>query len=136
ASGARSEFNSLDVLARQAEERAAGIQADLDNQRKILDERTRELEGAQAYLTAGEVRSPADGLVVARRGEVGKPIGEDGNLELFRIAVNTARLRAVVEADPHALARLEAGDEAMLFFADVPGQGIVGTISAIRDNHA
>ncbi len=136
AAGARSEFNSLDVLARQAEERVAGMVADLDNQRKIVAERTTELEGAQAYLAAGEVHSPVDGIVVSRRGEEGKLIGENGNRELFRIAVNTSQLRAVVEADPHALARLSTGDEAMLFFADVPGEGIVGTVAAIADSHA
>ncbi len=136
AAGARTEFTSLDVLARQAEERVASILADLDGQRKVMTDRARELEDAEEYLSAGEIRAPADGIVVSHRGEVGKRIGEDGNLELFRIAVNTSQLQAVVDAEPQALARLVPGDEAMLFFADVPGEGIVGTVAAIADDHA
>lgn len=131
---AQKEFASLDVLARHAEERVQAILADLENSRKLLADRTGDLEWAQEHVKAGEVLSPYDGLVVGRRGEAGKPIGEDGNLELCRIAVNTARLRAVVEADPGALARLAVGDEAMLFFADIPGEAITGSIAAIQED--
>ena len=136
AGSAKSEFDSLETLARHAEERVAAMLADLDRSKKTLADRMERLEEARAQLEATQVHAPVDGLVVARRGEVGKDFGDDGNLELFRIAVDTALLRAVVDADPSALARLAIGGEAMLFFADIPGEGIAGTVAEIRDGQA
>jgi HlyD family secretion protein len=136
AQSARMEFESLDILARHAEERVESMRAELENARTLLADKLQDLEDAQEHLRAAEVRSPVDGLVVARRGEVGKDFGEDGDRELFRIAVHIALLQAVVEAEPAALERIEIGQEAMLFFADIPGEGIPGTISHIRENEA
>lgn len=136
AASARGEHDSLDTLARQAEERVAGMAAELDNSKKLQSDKARQLEDAQAHAKAGEVVSPVSGIVVSRRGEAGKPLGEDGNMEMFQIAVNTALLEAVMEADPSAVARLAPGQQAMLFFADIPGEGIAGTVAQAANNQA
>ncbi|HWQ56047.1 MAG TPA: efflux RND transporter periplasmic adaptor subunit [Bryobacteraceae bacterium] len=136
AQSSQTEFESLDTLARHAEERVAAMLADLDNSKKLLADKLAQLEDAREHLKAAEVHSPVDGIVVARKGEAGKEFGETGDRELFRVAVNTANLQAVVEADPSALARLTVGQQAMLFFADIPGEGLAGTISAIQDHQA
>lgn len=136
AASAQTEFESLDTLARHAEERVAAMLADLDNSKKLLADKLAQLDDAREHLKAAEVHSPVDGLIVARKGEAGKEFGETGDRELFRIAVNTANLQAVVEADPTALARLTVGQQAMLFFADIPGEGLAGTISGIEDHQA
>jgi HlyD family secretion protein len=136
ADSARSEFDSLNILATHAEERVKALLADLENSKKLLADKLRELEDAQDHLRAAEVLAPADGLLVSAKAEPGKDFGEDGDLELFRIAVDTAQLQAVVEAAPGALARLAQGQEVMLFFADIPGEGVSGTIAEIREGEA
>lgn len=136
AGSAKTEFDSLDTLARHAEERVAAMLTDLDHSKKLLADKLAQFEDARQHLEATQVHAPVDGIVVSRKGEVGKDFGDDGSLELFRIAVNTALLRAVVEAEPSALARLGIGGQAMLFFADIPGEGIAGTIAEVRDRQA
>ena len=136
AGSARAAYDALDTLAKQAEERVTGMVADLDNAKKLESARAQELESASADLKAGEIVSPVNGLLVARRGEAGKAVGEDGNLEMFQIAVNAAMLEAVLEAAPSAISRLTPGQQAMLFFADIPGEGVPGTVADIRNDQA
>ena len=136
AGSARAEHESLDTLARQAEDRVQAMTAELESAKKLQTDKARELEDAQDHLKEAEIHSPVDGLVVARRGEAGKDIGEDGNHEMFVIATNTAELEAVLEAEPTAIARLVPGQPAMLFFADIPGQGIEGTVAQANNNQA
>lgn len=132
---ARLEFTSLDTLAKHAEERVDALLAELQNAKKILEDRNRELENAQANLKNGEVVAPVEGTVVARRSEPGKTL-EPQNRELFEIAVNPSALEAVVDAEPSALSRLRPGQGALLFFADMPDEGVPGTVRDIRGNQA
>ena len=133
---ARSEYESRDTLARHVDERIDGMVADLENAKKLLADKSRELDDVQEQLKAGEIVSPVNGIVLARRGEPGQPVGDDGNMELFQIAVNTALLEAVLDAEPSALARLSPGQPAMLFFADIPGEGVPGSVAEIKGNQA
>jgi multidrug resistance efflux pump len=133
---AKSEFEALDTLARHVEERVEGLNADLENSKKVLDDKSAQLDNTQEQLKAAEVVSPVSGIVVVRKGEAGKAIGEDGNTELFQVAVNTALLEAVLEAHPTALARLTPGQTALLFFADIPGEGLPGTVAEIKGDQA
>ena len=57
--------------------------ADLENAKKLLADKSRELDDVQEQLKAGEIVSPVNGIVLARRGEPGQPVGDDGNMELF-----------------------------------------------------
>jgi multidrug resistance efflux pump len=136
AGSARAEHESLETLARQAEERVEAMTAELENSKKLQADKAQELEDAEEHLRQAEVHAPANGLVVARRGEVGKEFGEDGNRDIFVIAVNTAELEATVEAHPSAVARLAAGQRAMLFFADIPGEGVEGTVTEAKGDRA
>ena len=133
---AKAESDGLDTLARQSEERVDAMGTELENAKKLLDDKMKQAEDAQEHAKAGEVRAPVNGIVLARKGEVGKVLGENGNAELFQIAVNPELLQAVVEAHPSALARLQPGQNAVLFFADIPGEGIAGTIAEIKDGQA
>ncbi len=129
---AEAEHNSLDTLARHAEERVDGLLAELHKAKEILDDKNKQLDGAQADLKAGEIVSPVDGTVAVRRTEAGKEVGGDNPSELFDIVVNPAALEAVVEADPAALARLRPGQIVMLFFADLSGEGVPAVLREIR----
>jgi multidrug resistance efflux pump len=134
--GAKGEFEARDSLARRVEERVEALNSDLQSSKKVMEDKSAQLDGTQEQLKAAEVVSPVSGMVVARKGEAGKPIGEDGNTELFQIAVNTALLEAVLEAHPSALARLAPGQSALLFFADIPGEGLQGMVAEIKGDQA
>jgi multidrug resistance efflux pump len=120
----------LKVLA-IAEERVAQIGKDLDEQQQTLIEKTKESESADEELGSGDVKSPVDGYVVARKGQV----GEDVTLEvqdLFQIAVNLSTLKVVVDAPPPALAKVRPGQEAILQIAEAP-EAVPAKVTEVRD---
>ena len=126
---AESDLNSGEVLARQADERIAELNQELENSKKILDDKSRQLEEAQSGVQAAEVHSPVTGLVVARHGEVGKQ--QEQGSELFQIATDLSALAVEVEPEPPVMARLKPGQAAVIFVADVP-EGISGQLSDVE----
>jgi len=126
---AENDYHSADVLARQADERIAELSQELESARKILEDKGRQLEQAQSGVLEGELHSPVNGLVVARRGEVGSE-REPGN-EMFQIATDPSALRVDLEPEPAVLARLRPGQPALVFVADVQ-EGISGQVSEIQ----
>src|SRR5262245_60563106 len=69
---AQSEFRTLERLAASAESRVAGLIKSLDSEKRVLQEKADALETAKAKSASAEITSPAQGLVVARIGEVGQ----------------------------------------------------------------
>lgn len=133
---AQTEYQSLEDLARVVESRVGELVKEQDSAKRILEEKTNEMEEAQTKLASAEVHSPVDGLVIARWGEVGKEIGAQEQAELFRIAVNLAELQVRVNPDAAVLKRLKAGDGALVMVADLGGEGIAGTVKEIQGNQA
>ncbi|MCC6858132.1 MAG: hypothetical protein IT158_06220 [Bryobacterales bacterium] len=129
----RSEFESLDQVAQQAEARLAELLTQLDTQRRILDDKTRLLDEAQAHVAAADIRAPVTGLVISRSGEVGREIGPDAP-GLFGIAVDPAFLEAVLEPEPPLLERVRPGQPALILSADLPNEGISGSVRAVEDS--
>ena len=130
---ARTEFTSLDELARQAENRVSDLMRDRDAARRSLDERNAELETAAAEIAGAEVRSPVNGVLVARNGEPGKFIGPDEARNLLEVAVDLSQLTVLIQTDPGLLARIRVGQDALLFVADFPG-ATPATVKQIRAN--
>jgi multidrug efflux pump subunit AcrA (membrane-fusion protein) len=130
---AKVESESLEVLARQADDRLSMLTRDLQDARKILEDKTTQLEDAQAHLQTGEVHAPVSGLVVARKGEAGE--NQEQGAELFQIATNLAALQVVLEADPSFLARLKPAQTVGVILADVP-ETIAGSIKEIQEHLA
>ena len=127
------DYNSAEVLARQAGERVAELTHEFESASKILDDKGRQLEQAQGGVLEGEVHSPVSGLVVARHGEVGGM--EEPGTELFRIATDSSALQVDLEPEPAVLARLRPGQAALVFVAEVP-EGISGQVSEVKDGRA
>jgi multidrug resistance efflux pump len=133
---AQSESESLDALARVAENRVAELIKEQEAAKRILEDKSKDVEDAKANLAAAEVTSPVAGLVVERKGEVGKELGPQERAELFRIAVNLSELQVRVNPDPATLKRLKPGDAALVMVADLGGEGIPGTLKEIEGNQA
>ena len=127
---ARTEFNSLDELARQAENRASELMHDMEAAKRVLNERDAELESATTEAAGAEIRSPVSGVVVARKGEPGKLLQPGEAKDLFEIAADLSQLVVQIQPDPAALKRLRPGQDALVFTADLPG-AIPGTVREI-----
>jgi multidrug resistance efflux pump len=129
---AEGDLKGSEALARQADERAAELMQELENARKILDDKSHQLEDAQRGALAAEVHSPVNGLVIARQGDVGRQ--QEQGAEMFQIATDLAALVVDVEPDPAALARLKAGQPAMVFIAESP-DAIPGQVAQVEAGH-
>ena len=114
-----------------ADGRVAELNRELDEQQKVLDDKNKELEDVAAQVISGDVRSPVDGYVVARKGAVGEEVALEVE-DLFQIAVNLTDLRAVVNAPPAMLEKVRAGQEAMLQIAELP-DGVPTKVTEVRD---
>lgn len=128
---AKMEYASLEALAKQTEERVEALNAEMENARKVLADKVTAIENTTAHLQAGELHSPVSGLVVARKGELGKAVNPGEGNEIFTIAVNLSELQAVVEAHPSFVKRIQPGQSMMVFLADVPGEGVPGTVKEV-----
>jgi multidrug resistance efflux pump len=132
----QAESDSLEELARVAENRVGELIQEQESAKRILQDKLKDVEEAKTNMAAAEVRSPVDGLVVERKGEVGKELGAQEQAELFRIAVNLSELQVRVNPDPDALKRLKPGDSALVIVADLGGEGIAGSVKEIQGNQA
>ncbi len=128
---ARTEFNSLDELARQAESRAGDLIRDLDAARRSLEERNAEVESATAQSAGAEIRSPVSGILVARHGEPGKLIGPEEAGSLLEIAADVSQLAVTVQAEPPALQRIRPGQDALVLVGGLSGV-IPATVKEIK----
>jgi cobalt-zinc-cadmium efflux system membrane fusion protein len=130
---AQAEFQGLEAAARRAEDRVTELMKELDTAKKVLDDRNAQLESVQAKHTATELLSPAEGLVIARKGEVGEPVGPEKH-DFLQIAVNLTRLEAVVEPPPPELALIKAGQPALVTVPGQAGEGILGSVKGVDHN--
>ena len=128
---ARTEFNSLDELARQAENRAGDLIRDLDAARRSLEERNSALENANAQSAGAEIRSPVSGILVARHGEPGKLIGPEEAQDLLEVAADLSQLAVTIHVEPPALQRIRPGQDALILVADLSGV-IPATVKEIK----
>lgn len=129
---ARTEFESLDQLAKQAEDRITMLMNDLETAKRALEDKNSELENASEDVRGAEVRSPVTGTVVARHGVAGDEIeGGSHSAQLFDITTDISALEAVLEPEPPVLARLRPEMPALVILADVP-EPLNGSIQKIE----
>jgi len=127
---AQSEYDIMDKAARLSAEQVQIALNGLSAAQKALQERNQDLQTAQGNMQQAEVRSPVDGTVVARNGEVGKP----ATAELFDIATDMYALEVPLEPKPEVLRRLHPGQPALVLILDLQSAGIEGQIKSINGN--
>ena len=128
---ARAEYAVMDKAARATADRVQAALQEVASLQKILAGENQRLEDSQAALEAADVQSPADGLLVGRNGEVGKPAQEFGD-NLFQIATDTYALEVALEPQPPVLKRLRPGQPALVLVPDLGTPGITGDIKEIK----
>jgi multidrug resistance efflux pump len=126
----KAEALNLSETAKKAAERVSSITAELDPARKALAQKTSDFEDAQAATAVGEVNSPADGVVIARRGKLGERV-TPAMSDLFQIAGDPAILEVVARIDPEVAARIHPGQPVAIQIASVPTPA-TGTVRELR----
>jgi len=129
---ASKELEGMRELARQADERLDALTKEYDLTKKTLDDKRKELEEAEAAVSAAEVHAPAAGIVVARQGEIGKTLTQQEASALFRIATDIVAMQAAFAADPS----MKVGDQVGVSFLDIAGNPIPAVIREIRNGEA
>ncbi len=128
---AREQFQVLDELARQTEQRVDALRKELENARRLLEEQNREMDEAKENVAAAEIHSPVDGIMVARTRQAGDEVTREVK-DLFHLAIELTSLEAVAEPEPHILERIRSGQEAVVVLAELAGQGIAGRVRHVK----
>ncbi|MDQ6760310.1 MAG: HlyD family secretion protein [Acidobacteriota bacterium] len=126
----KADSESLEQLARRAEDRLNDLGKELENAKKLADSKSEDAAEAKAELAGAEVHSTVDGLIVSRRGQAGEPV-DRSMVDLFQIATNLAALQVSLTPDSKVLPRIKAGQPALLEIAEAPG-GVLGSVREIR----
>jgi multidrug resistance efflux pump len=132
---AQQEFEVMDKAARAAHESVQSAMEQLSGARKLLADKTQELEQAQGAFEAAEVRAPVSGTVVGRNGDVGKPAQEAGP-DMFQIATDMYALEVTLEPNPEQLKKVFAGQQALVLVLDLQSAGMPGVVKEVKDGHA
>ena len=114
---AQTESDNLGAVAKNTADRIDSLNLELDNVKKLLEQKNQDLDTARGEVASGELQSPVDGLVLTRKGQPGEPISKTVT-DFFTIAVNIAVLQAVVEADPSVQPRIKEGQQAVVRVAE------------------
>jgi len=132
---AKTEFDTLDAVAKRAEERGTALQRELDTARRSLAENTQALESAKAAAASGDLHSPADGVVVSRRGQPGEPVDRSMK-DLVEIATDLKSMQVAVSPEPPVLARIRAGQSATVRLPDLSPDEFPGKVRELRGAEA
>ena len=126
----KADDESLNSLAQAAESRIESTTKDLDAARKLAGSKAQEMDEAKADLGAGEVHSPADGVVLARHGQPGEAVSRTVQ-DLFQIATNLTSLQVVVFPDARLLPKIKPGQPALIQVAEATN-AVPGVVSEIK----
>jgi membrane fusion protein (multidrug efflux system) len=132
---AQQEHEIMDKGAQAANGNVQSAIEALTAAKKVLAEKSQQLEDAQGAFEAAEVRSPVEGLIVGRKGDLGAPVQESGD-QLFQIATDVYALEVAVEPKPEVLKRLRPGQPALVVVLDLQTGGMPGTLKEIKGTQA
>jgi multidrug resistance efflux pump len=125
------EWNSLDAVAKGVEERVDALLKEHDNAKKALAHMQEAQETVKVQVAAGEVHSPVNGVVIARRGEQGGNVDQSLQ-DMFRIAIDLAQLEAVADVDTRSL-NIQPGQPAVVHIPE-NSEAIPGTVKTVEPN--
>jgi len=126
------DFDVMDAAVRTGREHVQAGLKEVDNAKKIVADKLNSLDDAQDNLAAAEVRSPVDGFVVSRKGEVGQTAGV--NDEIFQIATDMFALEVAVDAPPEVAKRIVPGQPVLVLLLDLQSAAMQGVVREIKDN--
>jgi multidrug resistance efflux pump len=120
-----------DAAAQQASDSEAAVDHDLEAAKQAVEQATAAVERSKTAAAAAEMHSPADGIVVERQESQGLAV-DPSIKELMKIATELTSLQIVAAADASVLARIHAGQAAMVQASELSPDPIAGTVREIR----
>jgi len=121
---AKAEVEKREVSAKEAQDKLATLQRDSEEAKHAVAEQTAALAKAKDAVAGGDLHSPADGVVLARKVHQGDQV-EDSAKGLLTVATELTRLAVSVTPDPAVLARIHAGEHAFAHTDDGEFPGVV-----------
>lgn len=115
---ARSENDSLDGLAKQAQERIALAMRDIEAAKKDFEEKQSAHESAKKDLAAADILAPFDGVIVSIKKNAGEEV-QKTMPDLIELSPDLSVLEMVVEADPKTLKRIKPGQPVLLLLPEL-----------------
>jgi multidrug resistance efflux pump len=128
---ARAALDRADASAKQASDHAAAIEAEIDAVNRAVTDATAAIERAKADLANAEIHSPADGIVMARRGQPGEAV-DPSIKDLLQIGTGLTSLQVAVSPDPAMLARIHPGQAAAVHVNEITPDELTGTVREVR----
>jgi multidrug efflux pump subunit AcrA (membrane-fusion protein) len=122
-----------DAAAKAGNDTIQAMVQGLATSKKMLAAKSQELEDAQGALEAAEVRAPVDGLVVGRKGEVGKPAREAGEA-MFEIATDVFALEVSIDPPAAVWKRLQPRQPALVIVPDLQTGGMPAEVKEIKED--
>jgi multidrug resistance efflux pump len=109
----KAESEKLAEAAKNAANRVSSLSDEAQGARKDLDRQKAAVDEAHAESGAGEVRSPAAGIVVARCCQIGESVMAVST-SMFQIAGDLTMLQVAAPADSAAIQRIRPGQNASI----------------------
>lgn len=106
------------------------MQSEVDRQKAPLDAAVQKLQQIQGELDSTDVRSPVEGWVVARQGQIGQPADSVAD-QMFQVATDLAALEVVLEPKPEALKRIVPGMPVLVLIPEVTDAAISGDVKSV-----
>ncbi len=128
---AKSDYEGFQGTEHNADDRIANLTLEIQNSKNMVQQKSKDLDNAEAEVAGGEVRSEVSGLVIARRGQPGDPVDRSMK-DLLQIAVDLSSLEVIADGDPRALQAIRQGQPASVEIAESPSpiEGVVREIKA------
>src|SRR5579884_760955 len=114
---AKADYEGLQGTTQAAEDRVEDLTKQIEVAKAIVLSKGKDLDNMEAQMAGGEVRSPVNGVMVARRGAAGDPVDE-GTKDLLQVAVDLTALQVIAEADPRTLQQIHPGQQATIQIAE------------------
>jgi len=109
----KADSERLADVAKDAGNRVSSLTDELQTARADLDQKKGSVEQAHVESASGEVRSPAEGIVVARCCQVGESVAAVST-NLFQIAGDLTQLQVAASADSATIEKIHPGQMAAI----------------------
>jgi multidrug efflux pump subunit AcrA (membrane-fusion protein) len=130
----QSAVNTVDIMDkawRAASDNIQAMQQIQDRQQALLDQALQKLQDVQAAVAGQDVRSPVEGWIVVRQGQIGQSL--DAGDTLFQVATDLAALEVALTPPPEVLKRVLPGMQALVLIPEVTSAAISGDVKSIDD---
>lgn len=127
-------INTVDIADkawRAASDNIQAMQQIQDRQQALLDQALQRLQDTQAAAEGQDVRSPVEGWVVVRQGQIGQ-MADVGDA-IFQVATDLASLEVALTPKPEVLKRVFPGMQALVLIPEITNAAISGDVKSIDD---